>query len=226
MNFRFNLSPRRRELLILLAVYTFAIGAILLALTLGRAGVTFLDRNASLIAALLFLYLPLIIIRREKSDPIAYGFTFGNIKQALLANVLAIALLFPPFIVGFYLWQTKVVGIEISPGIPGDLINRVLVQFIVVALPEEAFYRGYVQTKLEKLFPQKVRLWKLEFSAANFGASFLFAIGHVITWRNPLRFNVFFPGLIFGMMRSATGSIAAGVLFHALCNLLVAFLLS
>jgi CAAX protease family protein len=226
MNSPTNPPSRLREFIFLLIVFSVAIGIIVVALTLGRAGVTFFDRNASIIAAILFLYLPLLILRYEKGDPTDYGFSFGNVKEGLIANALAIAVLFPPFIFGFILWQTRVAGLELSPGVPDNLLNLILVQFIVVALPEEAFYRGYLQTKLERLFPGKVKIWKFEMSWAILAASFLFAIGHVITWRNPLRFNVFFPGLIFGMMRSATGSIAAGVLFHALCNLLVAFLLS
>ena len=37
---------------------------------------------------------------------------------------------------------------------------------------------------------------------------------------NPQRLAVFFPALLFGWMRARTGSIAAGALYHALCNVL------
>ena len=34
----------------------------------------------------------------------------------------------------------------------------------------------------------------------------------------PTRLAVFFPALVFGWMRSRSGSIAPGAVFHALCN--------
>ena len=48
----------------------------------------------------------------------------------------------------------------------------------------------------------------------------LFALGHVLVDFNPQRLAVFFPALVFGWMRARTGSLAAGAMFHALCNLL------
>ena len=37
----------------------------------------------------------------------------------------------------------------------------------------------------------------------------------------PAALAVFFPGLLFGLLRMHTGSILAGTLFHASCNLLI-----
>ena len=51
--------------------------------------------------------------------------------------------------------------------------------------------------------------------------SALFAIGHIVTIPHPARLAVFFPSLLFGWMRRATGGIAAPIAFHAACNLLV-----
>jgi membrane protease YdiL (CAAX protease family) len=55
-------------------------------------------------------------------------------------------------------------------------------------------------------------------------AALIFAVGHVLTIPNPARLGVFVPALIFGWMRARTGGIGAAVLFHAMCNLLSAFL--
>ena len=49
-------------------------------------------------------------------------------------------------------------------------------------------------------------------------SSVLFALGHIAVIPNPQRLAVFFPALAFGWMRARTGSIAAGAVFHALCN--------
>jgi hypothetical protein len=100
------------------------------------------------------------------------------------------------------------------------LFNFVLGQLLLVALPEEVFYRGYVQTRLEQKFPRKNRFMGINVSwKALIYTSGIFAIGHILTVPHPARLAVFFPSLLFGWMRTATGSVLSAVLFHATCNL-------
>ena len=49
--------------------------------------------------------------------------------------------------------------------------------------------------------------------------SAIFAVGHILTIPHPARLAVFFPSLLFGWMRSATGSVFSAILFHTACNL-------
>ncbi len=106
----------------------------------------------------------------------------------------------------------------------GWLINLILVQLLLVALPEEVFYRGYVQTRLDGLVGRDVKILGVAVNPASLVlTSALFAIGHVVTVPSAHRLAVFFPSLLFGWMRRATGGIIAPVLFHAACNLLVEF---
>lgn len=93
-------------------------------------------------------------------------------------------------------------------------------QVLVIALPEEMFFRGYLLGRLEWRWPSHLRFlgapvgWALLVSAA------LFAVGHFLVDFNAQRLAVFFPALVFGWMRARTGSLAAGTAFHAMCNLL------
>ncbi len=104
------------------------------------------------------------------------------------------------------------------------LLNIILVQFLLVALPEELFYRGYLQTRLDQLFPNERRLFGVSVSVPSLLiTSALFAIGHYVTVPAASRLAVFFPSLLFGWMRRATGGIMAPLIFHALCNLFVEF---
>lgn len=104
----------------------------------------------------------------------------------------------------------------------GWLLNLILVQLLLVALPEEVFYRGYLQTRLDGLIGRDVKVLGVEVNLLSLVAtSALFAIGHVITVPSPHRLAVFFPSLIFGWMRRATGGVIAPTLYHAACNLLV-----
>ena len=100
------------------------------------------------------------------------------------------------------------------------LFNFVLGQLLLIALPEEVFYRGYVQTRLEQKYPKQSQFLGVNVSwKALIYTSGIFAIGHILTVPHPARLAVFFPSLLFGWMRHATGSVLSAVLFHASCNL-------
>lgn len=103
--------------------------------------------------------------------------------------------------------------------LPGRFGLTALTQFLVVALPEEYFFRGYLQTRLEAVWPSRRRFLGAQVGRPLLSASLLFALGHVLVDFNVLRLAVFFPALVFGWMRSLSGTIVAGVLFHACSNL-------
>jgi len=105
------------------------------------------------------------------------------------------------------------------------LINLLLVQLLLVALPEEVFYRGYLQSRLDGLIGRDRRIFGVNINVSSTVlTSVLFAIGHVVTIQSPTRLAVFFPSLLFGWMRRATGGVLAPILFHAICNIAVQLL--
>jgi len=101
---------------------------------------------------------------------------------------------------------------------PLDFGNDVLGQLLLVALPEEAFYRGYLQTELDKVLPPRVSVLGAKLGPAVLITSLVFAIGHFVTVPFPARLAVFFPSLVFGWLRARTGGIGAPLAFHAFCN--------
>ena len=102
------------------------------------------------------------------------------------------------------------------------LLNLILVQLLLVALPEEVFYRGYLQTRFDAIFARKWRVFGVEIRPLSvFLTSALFGIGHFLVIPNPQRLAVFFPSLLFGWLRAAGGSVVPAVIYHAACNLLV-----
>lgn len=103
---------------------------------------------------------------------------------------------------------------------PLDALNEIVGQFVIIALPEEAFYRGYLQTRLDQALPgPRVRFLGASLGPAILVTSLVFALGHLATIHEPARLAVFFPSLAFGFLRQRTGGIGAGLAFHALCNL-------
>ncbi len=96
-----------------------------------------------------------------------------------------------------------------------------IAQFLLVALPEEFFYRGYLQTTLEQAWPWKKKILIFEIGPAIVVTSLLFGVGHFIINLHPSRFAVFFPSLLFGWLRDKTGTIVSCVIYYAACNLMV-----
>ena len=107
---------------------------------------------------------------------------------------------------------------------PPDLALRAALQLLVVAVPEELFYRGWMQTSWAGSAPRR----GVRFLGARLGAGFvwtqvLFAAGHLVVLQ-PWRLATFLPGLWFGWLRERHGSVVAPVVAHALANLFIQIL--
>ncbi|MCB9555452.1 MAG: CPBP family intramembrane metalloprotease [Deltaproteobacteria bacterium] len=232
---------RRGQLLGALGVFAIAT-AICSALWQLRRVLPFIQKYLHALIAFVFLYLPTTLVSRAGEHYDDYGLTHRPIKRSLIYFALISAVVFPLFVLGlfYFYWTTcrlvyagkvslavyvracrRFVGSwrYLSFRLPANFGELAAAQVIVVALPEEYFFRGYLQTKLERVWPVQRRFAGGSVGVAVIATSLLFALCHVLVDFNPLRFAVFFPSLLFGWLRQATGAILAPVLFHASCNL-------
>jgi len=92
-------------------------------------------------------------------------------------------------------------------------------QVILIALPEEVFYRGWLQPRLRRVWPGGLRVLGVSVGPAILITSVLFALGHVVTIPAAFRLAVFFPSLLFCWLRDRTDHIAGPVVLHVLSNL-------
>lgn len=140
-----------------------------------------------------------------------------GLRESAVALALA-AVTFPVFALGFWWWHDPLQPFVLS--LPPEAPSFVLAQLVMVALPEEAFFRGYVQTTLFDAEERRVRILGAGVAPKAFvWQAVLFALIHVVVDPNPARLAVFFPGLAFGWLRALRGSIGAAIVFHALCNI-------
>jgi hypothetical protein len=202
--------------------------------------VPFVGKNLHIFIALLFFYAPAIAARAagRRFDYHEAGLRLNPVGLNLRVLGGACLLFFPAFVVGFFLfygyacgpggdwlapafgrlchhWQGLHGG---APRLPENFAVSALNQILVVAIPEEIFFRGYLLVRLERVWKPTRRLWGAPVGQALLVSSALFALGHLVVVPSPQRLAVFFPALVFGWMRGRTGSIAAGATFHALCN--------
>ncbi|MDH3727728.1 MAG: MrtC family glutamic-type intramembrane protease [Myxococcales bacterium] len=128
------------------------------------------------------------------------------------------AVVFPLYAIGYHCWNEPAQPFSLA--LPPDLANLALAQLVIVALPEEAFFRGYIQTALSDTEPRRVRVLGVELAPAAWVAqAALFAIVHLIVEPHPARLAVFFPGLLFGWARAWRRGIGAVIALHAMSNL-------
>ncbi len=163
----------------------------------------FLLLQPDLLSAALFLYAP--FLRYRKGNPPSWTRLGDPKRSAVLflalgaagASVYFAASALPVFPV------PSVRGTEVPP-LAGFLFR----QAILVALPEEVFFRGYLYDAFEEAGWEPVT-----------ASSLFFAAGHLAIHASPYRALTFFPALLFAWGRKKTGNIHVPVALHLLFNL-------
>jgi membrane protease YdiL (CAAX protease family) len=230
-----------REVALVFAVVTVLT---LIASALGRLPP--FDQYEHLAVAVLFLGAALHMSQRRADGVARYGLRLGGLleppeqpPQGLWGSVTDMAgavrralpfglreagvalltglVVFPGFALGFFVWHAPARPfVLIAPEQPA---SYALTQLLMVALPEEALFRGYIQSRLGEAFTGRTRLLGASLSLpAWLLQAALFALIHYAVDRDPARLAVFFPALLFGWLRALRGGIGAAAAFHALCN--------
>jgi membrane protease YdiL (CAAX protease family) len=106
----------------------------------------------------------------------------------------------------------------------GWIFDLLLLQVLGVAFPEEFFFRGYCQTRLRLFFKKRYVVFGVNIGGEIVVASLLFALVHLAGGFSILRLAVFFPGLLFGLLREYSGGIVAPTIVHALSNCILRLL--
>lgn len=174
--------------------------------------------------------------------PAHYGLALGGLMEpgalslarllretslAIVQGTAVAAVVLLPFYFGFLAWYAPTQPFEWSRALTGTdgvglgsfLSTTVLWHVLGVALPEEAFFRGYLQTALDDRSRVGWNLLGRRLTWSLVVVSVLFALGHFATAPLPARLAVFFPSLLFGVTRTFTGGIGAAVVLHAECNI-------
>ena len=169
----------------------------------------------------IFIYVPIAVILIRKASPGAYGITlnrpFLSLKIALVTSLVVL----PSFALAFHVYTRTLFGTTIHPALPNlDTFFRLSVQhFLCIALAEEIFYRGYIQSRMNAVWKRPRRILGAPVGMGLIYANLLFAIGHPLVRGDVASLATFFPGLLFGWLRERCDSVLASTLFHGACNL-------
>jgi membrane protease YdiL (CAAX protease family) len=141
----------------------------------------------------------------------------GFLEDVGRAVVLG-ALTFPLFFVGHHVWQGMLGRSFAGAEMPGELAVVLLKNTFLIALPEELFYRGFVEHRLERRWPTRRFVLGIPVGRAVIVTAALFALGHFLGEWNPARLGPFFPAFLFSFLVRRSGSISGAVCFHGLSN--------
>lgn len=177
----------------------------------------------------LLLYLPFLIYSWKKRPIDFLDRSPNQFFKGFGAFLIAVLIVFPPYLFFAHVWMIHVFDLsKFSPAPWTAFTQNLWYQLLVVALPEEFYFRGYLQTTLKKVFqpsaaggPSSGRRWKI--FGVHLGwewlfTALIFAFAHSVIQLKWWHFSIFFPALLFGYLRERTGSITAPVLFHAFSN--------
>lgn len=182
-------------------------------------GIPFIYNNLMVITAVLLIYPPVILSFFDKK-PIAYwSLERCKLQKSLFVSVLVSTLIFALALAGNHFYQKIFFHLNYHAGHSDIWPAYILTQFLLVAFPEEFFFRGYIQEKLLQVWPAHRKIFGVPFGGATLVVAAVFALSHSLISLQWWHAFIFFPALVFGWLKEKTGTIWAGVLFHGLCNL-------
>ena len=135
---------------------------------------------------------------------------------------VATLVLYPPL---FFAYNITFLHRTIASPATQELMKAVtkgLIAIAVAAIPEEFFFRGYLQEHAFAAFDKKIL--KIV-SLKNLLTSLLFGLVHALAFLDITRAATFFPSLLFGLFtEKSSGRIFYSISYHVVSNIL-AFIL-
>jgi membrane protease YdiL (CAAX protease family) len=169
---------------------------------------------------LVWLLLPLGLIFTGKRSPSAYGLDLRICPpplrvHAVLGPVLLLLYAAGHIAIAILAWHRT-----FEPRLPENALDDLIRGFLLVALPEEVFFRAYVQSRWDFTCGKPWHLFGAAWGPGLTIQALLFAACHLATgdWT---RLRVFFFALLAGWLRARSGSVLAPAVYHAVANLWV-----
>lgn len=170
----------------------------------------------------LWLVVPFAIITLTRRPYEDFGLTLRD-PGSLRFHAAVALVVFGTYSLAHYAFCRWVLGMTFDATLPPDLPRLVFDQFLLIGLSEEFFFRGYLQTLLNRRFGRPYALLGARWGVGLVLAAILFGLCHLVTG-DLSRLRVVFFGLFAGWLRERTRSIAVPAAYHGTANVLYDFL--
>lgn len=173
----------------------------------------------SILVPAILLYSPLLVFIYYKRKIDFLDHSWQQFRSGLVQFLIWTLILFPSYFLLAHLWMRYVIGMGGFQAAPLSLfVQHLVYQLLVVSLPEEFYFRGYLQSRLNQLWIPRWRILGVPLGWSWIVTALLFAFAHSVIQLQWWHFSIFFPALVFGYLREKTGSITASILFHTFSN--------
>lgn len=172
-----------------------------------------------LVSAAVLLYPPLFLNWNKKGELKYLNFNVARLPHDVVVLVVTCLVVFPALALANHFFQDFAFQARYK-GLPQTAwLTYFINQLVMVALPEEVFFRGYLERELSKIFPLRSKIFGAPFGVACVLNAVVFAFSHSLITFQWWHFSIFFPALVFSWLRQKTGTLWMPVVFHALSNL-------
>jgi membrane protease YdiL (CAAX protease family) len=173
--------------------------------------------SVRLASSLVWLLLPLGLLIPFGRPLSEHGFDLRfrppsiAVHAALGASLLTLYAALHAFVAHVLFHQSFVLRVPQHPLL--DLVR----EFLTVGFPEEAFFRGYLQTRWNRVCGKPWRILGVSIGAGLFLQAILFAACHLVIgdWT---QLRVVFFALLAGWLRERSDSVLAPAVYHAVAN--------
>jgi len=171
------------------------------------------------LSPLVLVFFPVILSLKKRTSVTYLNFNrkiFGeSLKWFLFWTVVVYACAFPIN----HIFQKIAWGFSYHTPQGDQWFSIFFTHLVVVAFPEEFFFRGYMQENLNKIFVPQKKLFGVPFGVGVILTCVIFTVSHSLLSYQWWQMFIFFPALAFAWLKEKTGVIWASVFFHAVSNL-------
>ncbi len=168
--------------------------------------------------ATLWFLAPFAVVAVTRRPYETYGLTLRN-PGSLRFHLVVAPVVLGGYCIVHYAFGRWALGLSFRPTLHPDLLAFAFGQVVVVGLSEEFFFRGYLQTQLNRTFGRPYRFLGASWGVGLIAAAILFGLCHVVHG-DLTRLRVIAFGLFAGWLRERTDSIAVPATYHGLANML------
>ena len=213
---RFSAGTKRLDISLLIETILVTIAAILAIRLLEQSSLA----NWSLAPAIL-IACSLIATIARKNKVSELGLNLNQVGLSLRLLCWTCLTVFPITFLLLWLMRSFAWALPLRPALPQNQswLTWLLYQFMYVAVAEEVFFRGYVQSNILRLTAAAPRqhsspqVWISVVVSAG-----LFAAAHIVIQGQIVSILTFLPGLLLAWLFLRTKSLLAPILFHGLAN--------
>lgn len=136
-------------------------------------------------------------------------------KIMLMTSAVTLSVYF----IGWYIYATEFQNKSFAPSLQVNIVLLTINILLFVGIPEEYFFRGYLQSELNKILGRKIKFLSAKVGPGLFITAIVFTLSHILVQMDWSKASLIFLSLILGWLREKTESILASVGLHTFANI-------